>query len=112
MDRVDGQIWRYIRSFMRVFRTMKAGYDMDPPDSVGMDGSGEVEELPAMLLEDIINAFNETKRGHIHQSACELAPGFVRLFRTFHGHSAILYDKQGRRIGTSETGTRQGCPLS
>ena len=60
---------------------------MDPPASVGMDGSGEVEELPAMMLEDIINAFNE--------SACELAPGVVRLFRTFYGHSAILYDKQG-----------------
>ena len=93
-------------------RCIQAGYDMDPPASVGMDGSGEVEKLPAMLLEDIINAFNETNRGHIHQSACDLAPGVVRLFRTFYGHSTILFDKQGRRIGTSETGTRQGCPLS
>ena len=93
-------------------RCIQAGYDMDPPDSIGIDDWGEVEEYPALLLKDICNAFNETRRGHIHKAACELAPGVVRLFRTFYGQSALLVDKQGRRIGMSETGTRQGCPLS
>jgi hypothetical protein len=45
---------------------IQAGYDMDPPDSIERDENGEIEELPALQLNDISNAFNEAYKGHFY----------------------------------------------
>ena len=66
----------------------------------------------AVACLDITNAFNTIPRGLVYRGLQRYCPHLCAWFRSFYGQASTLVDSNGTEVGTSETGVRQGDPLS
>ena len=69
-------------------------------------------ETAVLIKTDFTNAFNSIPRRAIYEGLAKYCPGLLRWFRWAYGDSRPLLDHHGRELGRSETGCRQGDPLS
>jgi hypothetical protein len=67
---------------------------------------------PGFLKVDASNAFNEIRRGIIYDNLRELCPELCAVFRMLYGQPSYLLSSDGKIVGCSSTGCRQGDPLS
>lgn len=61
---------------------------------------------------DVRNAFNSVRRSAILQGVRRFCPPLERWFRAAYGSASDLRSSEGLSLGTSQTGVRQGDPLS
>jgi hypothetical protein len=66
----------------------------------------------AVACLDITNAFNTIPRALVYRGLQRYCPHLCAWFRSFYGQASTLVDSNGTEVGTSETGVRQGDPLS
>lgn len=66
----------------------------------------------AVACLDITNAFNTIPRCLVYQGLRRFCPHLCAWFRSFYGQGSTLVDSNGTEVGSSETGVRQGDPLS
>lgn len=61
---------------------------------------------------DLKNAFNTIPRGLMMKGLAEFAPELMKWFRWAYGRNTPLFLSDGRLVGESQTGCRQGDPLA
>jgi hypothetical protein len=62
--------------------------------------------------QDVKNAYQSIRRGHIDKGILEGCPGASSFFRWSYGDSFPLFDSRGNQFGECETGVPQGDPAS
>ena len=65
-----------------------------------------------LIKTDFSNAFNTVPRRAIYDGLAAHCPQLLPWFRWAYGDARPLLDSQGRRLGESATGCRQGDPLA
>ena len=71
----------------------------------------ERDDPTCLLVVDAHNAFNCLRRKDILSALRHWEPRLLRFYKWNYGDKASLHLGDGTRVGSSQTGVRQGCPL-